>query len=65
VVTGDITQIDLPNPRASGMIEALRIVKNIEGIGFVYFDDRDVVRHKLVQQIVKAYDAHTNNRTNG
>jgi phosphate starvation-inducible PhoH-like protein len=57
VVTGDITQIDLPNPRASGLVQALNIVKNIEGIGFVYFDDRDVVRHKLVQQIVRAYDA--------
>jgi phosphate starvation-inducible PhoH-like protein len=57
VVTGDITQIDLPNPRASGLVEALRIVKDIDGIGFIYFDDRDVVRHKLVQQIVKAYDA--------
>ena len=57
VVTGDITQIDLPNPRASGLVEALRIVKDIEGIGFIYFDERDVVRHKLVQQIVKAYDA--------
>jgi phosphate starvation-inducible protein PhoH and related proteins len=65
VVTGDITQIDLPNPRASGLVEALKIVKNIQGIGFIYFDDRDVVRHKLVQQIVKAYDAHTNARTNG
>jgi phosphate starvation-inducible PhoH-like protein len=58
VVTGDITQIDLPNPRASGLVEALRIVKDIEGIGFLYFDERDVVRHRLVQQIVKAYDAH-------
>jgi len=57
VVTGDITQIDLPNPKASGLIEALRIVKDIEGIGVVYFDDRDVVRHKLVQAIVKAYDS--------
>jgi phosphate starvation-inducible PhoH-like protein len=57
VVTGDITQIDLPNPKASGMIEALRIVKDIDGIGFVYFDERDVVRHKLVQAIVKAYDS--------
>jgi phosphate starvation-inducible PhoH-like protein len=56
VVTGDITQIDLPQPRTSGLVEALRIVKDIEGIGFIYFDDRDVVRHKLVQQIVKAYD---------
>jgi phosphate starvation-inducible protein PhoH and related proteins len=65
VVTGDITQIDLPNPRASGLVEALKIVKNIEGIGIVYFDEKDVVRHKLVQQIVKAYDAHTNSRTNG
>jgi phosphate starvation-inducible PhoH-like protein len=58
VVTGDITQIDLPNPRMSGLVEALRIVKDVEGIGFVHFDERDVVRHKLVQQIVKAYEAH-------
>jgi phosphate starvation-inducible PhoH-like protein len=56
VVTGDITQIDLPNARMSGLVEALRIVRDVEGIGFVYFDDKDVVRHKLVQQIVKAYD---------
>ena len=59
VVTGDITQIDLPNPRASGLVEALGIVRDIEGIGFIYFDEKDVVRHKLVQQIVKAYDAHS------
>jgi len=58
VVTGDITQIDLPNPKASGLVQALRIVKDVEGIGFIHFDDTDVVRHKLVQQIVKAYDAH-------
>ena len=58
VVTGDITQIDLPNPKASGLVQALKIVKDVEGIGFVYFDETDVVRHKLVQQIVKAYDAH-------
>src|SRR6187549_3463928 len=63
VVTGDITQIDLPNPRQSGLVEALRIVKDIEGIGFIYFDDTDVVRHKLVQQIVKAYDALSAGRT--
>jgi phosphate starvation-inducible PhoH-like protein len=61
VVTGDITQIDLPSGRMSGLIQALDVVRNIEGIGFVYFDDRDVVRHKLVQQIVKAYDAFTKN----
>jgi len=59
VVTGDITQIDLPNARVSGLIEALKVVRDIEGIGFVYFDEKDVVRHKLVQQIVKAYDAFT------
>jgi phosphate starvation-inducible PhoH-like protein len=66
VVTGDITQIDLPHARMSGLVEALRIVKDVDGIGFVYFDDRDVVRHKLVQQIVKAYEAHSNvSRSNG
>jgi len=57
VITGDITQIDLPNARLSGLVEALKIVRDVEGIGFVYFDDKDVVRHKLVQQIVRAYDA--------
>ena len=61
VVTGDITQIDLPTGRTSGLIEALKVVRDVEGIAFVYFDDRDVVRHKLVQQIVKAYDAFTKN----
>ena len=60
VVTGDITQIDLPNGRMSGLVEALQIVQDVDGIGFVYFDDRDVVRHKLVQQIVKAYEAFVN-----
>ena len=58
VVTGDITQIDLPAGRPSGLIEALRVVRNIEDIAFVHFTDRDVVRHKLVQQIVQAYAAH-------
>ena len=62
VVTGDITQIDLPHPGKSGLVEALKIVKNIDGIGFIYFDERDVVRHKLVQQIVKAYDAFSGSR---
>jgi phosphate starvation-inducible PhoH-like protein len=64
VVTGDITQIDLPNPRASGLVEAIKIVKDIEGIGIVFFDEKDVVRHKLVQQIVKAYDAYSGPRSN-
>jgi phosphate starvation-inducible PhoH-like protein len=57
VITGDVTQIDLPAGRPSGLIEAMRVVGGIEGIAFIRFDDRDVVRHKLVQQIVKAYDA--------
>jgi phosphate starvation-inducible PhoH-like protein len=66
VVTGDITQIDLPHARMSGLVEALTIVRDVDGIGFVYFDEKDVVRHKLVQQIVKAYEAHTNgSRSNG
>jgi phosphate starvation-inducible PhoH-like protein len=60
VVTGDITQIDLPPGHTSGLIEAMKVVSQIEGISFVYFDDRDVVRHKLVQQIVKAYEKFSN-----
>ena len=59
VVTGDITQIDLPTGRMSGLVEAMKVVSKIEGISFIHFDDRDVVRHKLVQQIVKAYEAFT------
>jgi phosphate starvation-inducible protein PhoH and related proteins len=59
VITGDVTQIDLPQGRISGLVEAMKVVSAIEGISFVYFDDRDVVRHKLVQQIVKAYEAFT------
>jgi len=62
VVTGDITQIDLPNPKLSGLVEALKIVREIDGIGIIYFDEKDVVRHKLVQQIVKAYDAYSTPR---
>lgn len=59
VVTGDVTQIDLPSGRTSGLVEALTIVNGIEGISIVRFDERDVVRHPLIQRIVKAYDAHT------
>ena len=58
VITGDITQIDLPMGRASGLVEAMHVVGHIDGVAFVYFDDRDVVRHKLVQAIVKAYEAY-------
>ena len=57
VVTGDVTQIDLPNARTSGLVEALKVVSQVEGIAFIHFDDKDVVRHRLVQQIVKAYEA--------
>jgi len=60
VITGDITQIDLPQGRVSGLVEAMKVVGAIDGISFVLFDDRDVVRHKLVQQIVKAYEAFSN-----
>ncbi len=58
VVTGDITQIDLPSGRPSGLVEAMHVVGKVEGIEFVYFDERDVVRHKLVQAIVKAYESY-------
>ncbi|MGD0403961.1 MAG: PhoH family protein [Candidatus Acidiferrales bacterium] len=58
VITGDVTQIDLPDSRRSGLVEAIEIVGNIEGISMVYFDERDVVRHSLVQRIIKAYDEH-------
>ncbi|MEA3222277.1 MAG: PhoH family protein [Thermodesulfobacteriota bacterium] len=56
VVTGDITQIDLPNDTTSGLIETTQILKGIEGISFVYFSEDDVVRHKIVSEIIKAYD---------
>jgi phosphate starvation-inducible PhoH-like protein len=58
VITGDITQIDLPNARRSGLVEAMDVLKNVEGLAFVHFDETDVVRHHLVQRIVRAYDEH-------
>lgn len=58
VITGDVTQIDLPSGRKSGLVEAQRVVNNIEGIQFIQFDERDVVRHQLVMMIIKAYDEH-------
>jgi phosphate starvation-inducible PhoH-like protein len=61
VITGDITQIDLPPGKTSGLVEAMKVVSRIEGISFVHFDERDVVRHKLIQQIVKAYEKFSNN----
>jgi phosphate starvation-inducible PhoH-like protein len=65
VITGDITQIDLPVGRTSGLVEAMKVVGHIEGIAFVYFDERDVVRHALVQQIVKAYETFVNGGRDG
>jgi len=64
VITGDITQIDLPLDKPSGLVEALQILKNIQGIRFITFSNRDVVRHRLVQEIVQAYD-RTENRSAG
>jgi len=58
VVNGDITQIDLPTGRRSGLIEALDVLRGVEGVSFVQFDERDVVRHSLVQRIVKAYERY-------
>jgi phosphate starvation-inducible PhoH-like protein len=60
VITGDITQIDLPNARRSGLIEAVDILQGVNGIEFVHFDETDVVRHHLVQRIIRAYDEHKN-----
>ena len=62
VITGDITQIDLPMGRTSGLVEAMKVVGNIEGIAFIRFDEKDVVRHQLVQQIVKAYESYGGSR---
>jgi phosphate starvation-inducible PhoH-like protein len=59
VITGDVTQIDLPAGRRSGLIEAQRVLNGVEGIEFIYFTEKDVVRHRLVQMIVQAYDRHT------
>ena len=58
VITGDLTQCDLPNPKKSGLYEALRVLDGVEGIRFCHFEDVDVVRHKLVQRIVRAYDSY-------
>jgi phosphate starvation-inducible protein PhoH and related proteins len=62
VITGDITQIDLPNAKRSGLLEACDVLKGVEGISFNYFDEEDVVRHNLVSRIVRAYDECTRSR---
>jgi phosphate starvation-inducible protein PhoH and related proteins len=58
VITGDVTQVDLPTGKRSGLIEAERILSQLDGIEFIYFTDKDVVRHKLVQMIIRAYEEH-------
>jgi phosphate starvation-inducible PhoH-like protein len=58
VVTGDITQVDLPSSRTSGLIEIQSVLKGVPGISFIYFNEKDVVRHQLVSAIIRAYDAH-------
>ena len=58
VITGDITQIDLPNAKRSGLVEAIDILRNVNGLSFNFFDESDVVRHHLVQRIIQAYDQH-------
>lgn len=58
VVTGDITQIDLPDGRRSGLVDAVKVLKDVDDIQIVRFNERDVVRHKLVQDIIKAYEKH-------
>jgi phosphate starvation-inducible PhoH-like protein len=60
IITGDITQIDLPPKTISGLIQAKEILSNIDGVGFVYFDKGDIVRHKLVKDIIDAYEKHKN-----
>jgi len=58
VITGDITQIDLPQGRTSGLVEAISVLGHVSGIAFCYFDEKDVVRHRLVQAVIKAYEAY-------
>jgi len=62
VITGDITQVDLPPGKASGLIESQKILRGIEGLCFIYFTQKDVVRHRLVQEIIKAYEKFDTSR---
>jgi phosphate starvation-inducible PhoH-like protein len=65
IVTGDITQTDLPSPERSGLVEVRHVLEGIEGIGFVYFDREDVVRHRLVKDIIEAYERFAQREQNG
>lgn len=63
VITGDVTQIDIPDPRKSGLVEAVKVLKNVNDIAINHFTEKDVVRHKLVQDIVKAYEQYNSERS--
>ena len=63
IITGDITQIDLPPKQMSGLIQAKEILSKVEGVGFIYLDKSDVVRHKLVKDIIDAYEKYGNNKS--
>jgi phosphate starvation-inducible PhoH-like protein len=65
VVTGDVTQVDLPSHQSSGLKQVSKILRNVDGIGFSYFESRDVVRHPLVQKIVEAYEKHESGSDSG
>lgn len=67
IITGDITQIDLPAKSISGLVQIQEILKGVSGVGFIYFDKQDVVRHKLVRDIIEAYEKYSSNgeKTNG
>lgn len=65
IITGDITQIDLPSYSQSGLVQVKEILKNVDGVGFVYFDKGDVVRHRLVKDIINAYEQHYSNNGRG
>jgi phosphate starvation-inducible protein PhoH and related proteins len=62
VITGDVTQIDLPAGATSGLVEARDLLRGVEGITFIHFTDRDVVRHPLVQDIIRAYESRRTRR---
>jgi phosphate starvation-inducible PhoH-like protein len=62
VITGDVTQIDLPTGKRSGLLEAVDVLSAVEGISFIYFNEKDVVRHDLVQRIIRAYERYNNSK---
>jgi phosphate starvation-inducible PhoH-like protein len=64
IITGDVTQIDLPRTTSSGLVQALKVLKNVPGIGRVEFGKKDIIRHQLVQRIVEAYEKFDNDKAN-